>query len=160
MDRQPRHPANAFAATGAEHSDRGRLGRLGRHPPGNHPQRPGQPRHGGRQRGLGPGHDVLLVMYPTAATHAAVASARGRRGGAAAITTLVFALAYRQGSVLPSRLLLVGIAVGFRCPGRDALVFAADELRHVQLRRHLDVGHAGGRRLDNPSGCFSRVACC
>ena len=33
--------------------------------------------------------------------------------GAVAITVLVFALAYRRGSVLPSRLLLVGIAIGF-----------------------------------------------
>ncbi len=34
-------------------------------------------------------------------------------GGALLITALVFALSYQHGVVLPSRLLLTGIAIGF-----------------------------------------------
>ena len=67
----------------------------------------------GVNAGSGLGMMFLLVMYPTAATTQPWLLPVGAVVGAAAITTLVFALAYRQGSVLPSRLLLVGIAVGF-----------------------------------------------
>ena len=67
----------------------------------------------GVNAGSGLGMMFLLVMYPTAATTLPWLLPVGAVVGAAAITTLVFALAYRQGTVLPSRLLLVGIAVGF-----------------------------------------------
>ena len=67
----------------------------------------------GVNAGSGLGMMFLLVMYPTAATQLPWLLPRGGRRGAMATTALVFALAYRQGTVLPSRLLLVGIAVGF-----------------------------------------------
>jgi len=67
----------------------------------------------GVNAGAGLGMMFLLVMYPTAATALPWLLPVGAVAGAAVITLLVFALAYRQGSVLPSRLLLVGIAVAF-----------------------------------------------
>ncbi len=67
----------------------------------------------GVNAGAGLGMMFLLVMYPTAATQSPLLVPLGAVAGAMAMTALVFALAYRQGSVLPSRLLLVGIAVGF-----------------------------------------------
>ena len=67
----------------------------------------------GVNAGSGLGMTFLLVAYPTAATTMPWLLPVGSVVGAIAITTLVFALAYRRGSVLPSRLLLVGIAIGF-----------------------------------------------
>ncbi len=67
----------------------------------------------GVNAGSGLGMMFLLVMYPTAAAQLPLLLPLGAVAGAMATTALVFALAYRQGSVLPSRLLLVGIAVGF-----------------------------------------------
>jgi iron complex transport system permease protein len=67
----------------------------------------------GVNAGSGLGMMFLLVMYPTAAAQFPLFLPLGAVAGAMATTSLVFALAYRQGSVLPSRLLLVGIAVGF-----------------------------------------------
>ncbi len=67
----------------------------------------------GVNAGAGLGMMFLLVMYPTAAAQFPLLLPLGAVVGAMAMTALVFALAYRQGSVLPSRLLLVGIAVGF-----------------------------------------------
>lgn len=67
----------------------------------------------GVNAGSGLGMMFVLVAYPMAATKLPWLLPLGAVAGAVAITTLVFALAYRQGSVLPSRLLLVGIAIGF-----------------------------------------------
>jgi iron complex transport system permease protein len=67
----------------------------------------------GVNAGSGLGMMFLLVAYPTASTTMPWLLPLGSVVGAIAITTLVFALAYRRGSVLPSRLLLVGIAIGF-----------------------------------------------
>ena len=67
----------------------------------------------GVNAGAGLGMMFLLLMYPTAAAQFPLLLPLGAVAGAMAMTGLVFALAYRQGSVLPSRLLLVGIAVGF-----------------------------------------------
>ena len=107
----------------------------------------------GVNAGAGLGMMFFLVRYPTAATSqplalplAAVAGAGDHRVG--------LRLAYRRGSVLPARLLLVGIALGFGGPGRHAVVLPADEFLHVQLCAHVDVGHAGRRRLAQHR-CFS-----
>jgi iron complex transport system permease protein len=67
----------------------------------------------GVNAGSGLGMMFLLVAYPTASTTLPWLLPVGAVVGAVAITVLVFALAYRRGSVLPSRLLLVGIAIGF-----------------------------------------------
>jgi iron complex transport system permease protein len=67
----------------------------------------------GVNAGSGLGIMFLLMMYPTAAAQAPLLLPFGAVAGAMAMTGLVFVLAYRRGSVLPSRLLRVGIAVGF-----------------------------------------------
>ena len=67
----------------------------------------------GVNAGSGLGMMCLLVLYPTAAAQSPLLLPLGAMVGAMAVTGLVFALAYRQGSVLPARLLLVGIAIGF-----------------------------------------------
>jgi iron complex transport system permease protein len=67
----------------------------------------------GVNAGSGLGMMLLLVAFPTATAQSPLLLPLGAMAGAAAITLLVFALAYRKGSVLPSRLLLVGVAVGF-----------------------------------------------
>lgn len=63
--------------------------------------------------GSGLGIMLALVLAPLAAARQPWILPLAAVGGAMAITLLVFALAYRRGNVLPSRLLLVGIAVGF-----------------------------------------------
>jgi iron complex transport system permease protein len=63
--------------------------------------------------GAGLGMMLLLVMVPTATTTMPMLLPLGAVVGALVITALVFALSYRQGIMLPSRLLLVGIAIGF-----------------------------------------------
>ena len=63
--------------------------------------------------GCGLGIMFLLVMYPTAATTLPSLLPVAAVAGALSITILVFALSYQHGIVLPSRLLLVGIAIGF-----------------------------------------------
>ena len=67
----------------------------------------------GVNAGSGLGVVLVLVSCPTAIARLPWLSPVAAIAGAAAITVLVFSLAYRQGSVLPSRLLLVGIAVSF-----------------------------------------------
>jgi iron complex transport system permease protein len=66
----------------------------------------------GVNAGSGLGMTFLLVAYPTAATTLPWLLPLGAVVGAVGITVLIFALAYRRGSVLPARLLLVGIAIG------------------------------------------------
>lgn len=63
--------------------------------------------------GSGLGMMLLLVAYPLATARMPLLLPLGALVGAMAITVLVFALARRQGTVLPTRLLLVGIAVGY-----------------------------------------------
>jgi iron complex transport system permease protein len=67
----------------------------------------------GINAGSGLGMMLLLTVFPAATTQSPLLLPLGAIVGAAAITLLVFALAYRRGSVLPSRLLLVGVAIGF-----------------------------------------------
>lgn len=67
----------------------------------------------GTNAGSSLGMMFLLVAYPTASTTIPWLLPVGAVGGAVAITVLVFALAYQHGHALPSRLLLVGIAIGF-----------------------------------------------
>ena len=102
----------------------------------------------GVNAGSGLGMMFLLVMYPTAATTLPWLLPVGAVVGAVAITALVFALAYRQGTVLPSRLLLVGIAMGFGAHAAMLLFSLRMSFVHVQLRRYVDVGHAVCRRLE------------
>ena len=66
----------------------------------------------GINAGSGLGMMLFLVWFPAAATQWPLAMPLVAIAGAGATTALVFALAYRQGSVLPARLLLVGIALG------------------------------------------------
>lgn len=63
--------------------------------------------------GSGLGMMLLLVAYPTVSARMPTLLPVGAVVGAMAVTALVFALAHRQGTVLPTRLLLVGIAVGY-----------------------------------------------
>ena len=67
----------------------------------------------GTNAGSGLGITFLLVAYPSAVNSQPWLLPLGAVFGAIAMTVLVFALASQHGSVLPSRLLLVGIAVGF-----------------------------------------------
>ena len=67
----------------------------------------------GVNAGAGLGMMLFLVRYPTAATSQPLALPLAAVAGALVSTALVFTLAYRRGSVLPARLLLVGIALGF-----------------------------------------------
>jgi ferric hydroxamate/heme transport system permease protein len=67
----------------------------------------------GVNAGAGLGIVILLVASPTATAGARWLPPLAAVVGAIVTTALVFALAYRRGSVLPARLLLVGIAVGF-----------------------------------------------
>ena len=67
----------------------------------------------GVNAGSGLGMMFFLVLFPTAAAQWPLALPLVAMVGALGTTALVFTLAYRQGSVLPSRLLLVGIALGF-----------------------------------------------
>ena len=63
--------------------------------------------------GAGFGMTLVLLLSPTIAATMPMLVPVGAVVGALLTTTLVFALSYRRGMVLPSRLLLVGIAVGF-----------------------------------------------
>lgn len=67
----------------------------------------------GTNAGSGFGMIFLLVAYPNVSASQQWLLPVGAVVGAVAMTVLVFSLAYRHGSVLPSRLLLVGIAVGY-----------------------------------------------
>jgi iron complex transport system permease protein len=63
--------------------------------------------------GSGLGMVSILLFSPTIAATMPMLLPLGAVVGALLTTTLVFALSYRHGIVLPSRLLLVGIAIGF-----------------------------------------------
>ena len=67
----------------------------------------------GVNAGSGLGMMFLLLVFPTAVARSPLLMPLGAMAGALGIVALVFGLAYRQGSVLPARLLLVGIALGF-----------------------------------------------
>lgn len=67
----------------------------------------------GVNAGSGLGIMLVLVLAPLIVVRQPWALPLAAVGGAMLVTVLVFALAYRRGSVLPSRLLLVGIAVSF-----------------------------------------------
>jgi iron complex transport system permease protein len=67
----------------------------------------------GVNAGSGLGMMCFLVWCPTAMATWPLLLPLVAMLGALATTALVFALAYQRGSVLPSRLLLVGIALGF-----------------------------------------------
>jgi iron complex transport system permease protein len=63
--------------------------------------------------GAGLGMTFLLVMYPTVTATMPMLVPVGAVVGGLLITALVFVLAYRHGIILPARLLLVGIAIGY-----------------------------------------------
>lgn len=67
----------------------------------------------GVNAGSGLGMMLVLVAYPTAAAVSPMLVPGVSILGALGTTALIFALAYRRGTVLPTRLLLVGVAVGF-----------------------------------------------
>lgn len=67
----------------------------------------------GVNAGAGLGMMLLLVANPTAAATRPWLLPLGAVCGAIASTAFVFAIAFRGGRVLPARLLLVGIAVGY-----------------------------------------------
>lgn len=67
----------------------------------------------GVEAGSGLGLMFLIIALPmTAARHPMLAPLASILG-AVAVAAVVFSLAYRNGSILPARLLLVGIAVGY-----------------------------------------------
>ncbi|HEX5470956.1 MAG TPA: iron ABC transporter permease [Lacipirellulaceae bacterium] len=63
--------------------------------------------------GSGLGMTFLLVAYPTLVAKWPLLLSLGAVVGAVLTTGLVFVLSYRHGVILPSRLLLVGIAIEF-----------------------------------------------
>jgi len=67
----------------------------------------------GVNAGSGLGMMFLLLAFPTAVARSPLLMPLGAMAGALGIVALVFGLAHRRGSVLPARLLLVGIALGF-----------------------------------------------
>jgi len=67
----------------------------------------------GVNAGSGLGMMLLLVVFPNAVARSPLLMPWGAIAGAAVIASAVYCLAYRRGAVLPTRLLLVGIAVGF-----------------------------------------------
>lgn len=67
----------------------------------------------GVSAGAGLGMMLVLVLNPKAAALRSWLLPLGAVAGAIAITAFVFAIAYQRGRVLPARLLLVGIAVGY-----------------------------------------------
>lgn len=67
----------------------------------------------GVEAGSGLGLMLLIVALPLAAARHPALAPLASILGALAIAALVFSLAYRDGSILPARLLLVGIAVGY-----------------------------------------------
>jgi iron complex transport system permease protein len=67
----------------------------------------------GINAGAGLGMMLLLVVFPTAVNAASLIVPIGSMLGGLAIAALIFILAYRHGAVLPTRLLLAGVAVGF-----------------------------------------------
>lgn len=67
----------------------------------------------GVNAGSGLGIMLLLLLFPTAVTRAPLLLPLAAVVGALGVTAVVFSWAYQQGSVLPARLLLVGVAVGF-----------------------------------------------
>lgn len=67
----------------------------------------------GVNAGSGLGIMLFLVCSPTATIRGSLVLPLVAIAGSLLMTALVFALAYRRGSVLPSRLLLVGIALSF-----------------------------------------------
>lgn len=67
----------------------------------------------GVEAGSGLGLILLIVAMPMVAARHPIFAPLASIAGALTIAALVFALAYREGSILPARLLLVGIAVGY-----------------------------------------------
>ncbi len=67
----------------------------------------------GVEAGSGLGLMFLIVAMPLSAARHPLLAPLASILGALAIAAIVFSLAYRHGSILPARLLLVGIAVGY-----------------------------------------------
>jgi iron complex transport system permease protein len=67
----------------------------------------------GVEAGSGLGLMFLIVAMPLSAAHHPLLAPLASILGALAIAAVVFSLAYRHGSILPARLLLVGIAIGY-----------------------------------------------
>ena len=67
----------------------------------------------GINAGSGLGMMLLLVVFPSITGQSPLVVPIGCVLGAMATMALMYALAYRRGSVLPTRLLLTGVAIGF-----------------------------------------------
>lgn len=89
----------------------------------------------GVNAGTGLGMILLFSLAPSMASQSPTLVPFVAMLGAVAVTSLVFALAYRRGSVLPSRLLLVGIAVSFGAHAATLLLTL--RLGHATLKSML-----------------------
>lgn len=77
----------------------------------------------GINAGAGLGVIALILFYPAAQASVPFLLPMAALGGAAGAAFIIYTLAYKNGEVTPSRLLLVGIAVGFGI-GAVTLVFS------------------------------------
>ena len=111
----------------------------------------------GVNAGSGLGMMFLLVAYPTAATTLPWLLPLGAVAGAAIVTLLVFGLAYRHGSVLPTRLLLVGIAVGF---GAHAMMLMLSLRMSFAMYNYVVTWMSGTLSAANWNSVLLLAPCC
>lgn len=99
----------------------------------------------GVNAGSGLGIMLALVLAPIAALRHPWMMPLASVGGAMLITLLVFTLAYRRRMVLPSRLLLVGIAVGFGSSAAMTLLsLRMDFVTHSRVISWMSGSISGG----------------
>lgn len=99
----------------------------------------------GVNAGSGLGIMLALVLAPMAALRQPWMMPLASVSGALLITLLVFALAYRRGTVLPSRLLLVGIAVGYGSSAAMTLLsLRMDFVTHSRVISWMSGSISGG----------------
>lgn len=99
----------------------------------------------GVNAGSGLGIMLALVLAPMTALRQPWMMPLASVGGAMLITLLVFALAYRRGTVLPSRLLLVGIAVGYGSSAAMTLLsLRMDFVTHSRVVSWMSGSISGG----------------
>lgn len=99
----------------------------------------------GVNAGSGLGIMLALVLAPMTALRQPWMMPLASVGGALLITFLVFALSYRRGTVLPSRLLLVGIAVGFGSTAAMTLLsLRMDYVTHSRVISWMSGSISGG----------------
>ncbi|QDU58968.1 FecCD family ABC transporter permease [Aeoliella mucimassa] len=99
----------------------------------------------GVNAGSGLGIMLALVLAPMTALRQPWIMPLASVGGAMLITLLVFALAYRRGSVLPSRLLLVGIAMSYGSSAAMLLLsLRMDFVTHSRVVSWMSGSISGG----------------